>query len=86
VNGAARSTRLTRQHPASYVAFGVLVLGGADQRRRPGSSRRNVLEDLAAGWVPPLQLSSVTYDIDEARQWCADYRLLGIVAWWSRAP
>src|SRR4051794_25210604 len=41
VSGSAHATGLARQQPASYVAFDVLARDGADQRRRPWSSRRH---------------------------------------------
>ena len=33
--------------------------------------RRQRLEQLATSWLPPLQLTPVTADIDEAREWFA---------------
>src|SRR3954453_2244276 len=78
VNGPARVARVAPEHPASYVGFDVLAHAGVDQRRRPWSSRRLVLEGLADGWVPPLQLSPVTRDLGEANRRCRDYRVAGI--------
>ncbi|MGY1815772.1 ATP-dependent DNA ligase [Blastococcus sp. SYSU D00820] len=64
--------------PASYVAFDLLAAGGADRRRRTLRQRRAELEQLAARWAPPLQLSPLTSDPDEAQQWFTDYRAAGI--------
>ena len=64
--------------PASYVAFDLLALGGDDQRRRTYSTRRQLLERLAANWAPPLQLCPSTTSRDEALKWAEDYRAAGI--------
>jgi ATP-dependent DNA ligase len=65
-------------HPASYVAFDLLASGGHDLRGERWRDRRAALEELAAPWAPPLQLSPVTADADEAQQWFDDYRAVGI--------
>ncbi len=78
VTPPSRMAALAAAHPASYVAFDLLAAGGADQRRRPFRTRRAALEELAGRWAPPMQLSPVTADPDEARQWAADLRPLGI--------
>ena len=64
--------------PASYVAFDLLAGGGADLRDRRLRQRRAALEELAARWAPPMQLSPATTDPAEARQWFEDYRAAGI--------
>jgi ATP-dependent DNA ligase len=65
-------------HPASYVAFDLLAAGGADLRDRRLSRRRAALEELAAPWKPPLQLSPATTDPEEARRWFDDFRPAGV--------
>jgi len=75
---AARAGRLARAHPASYVAFDVLAHDGADQRRRTWSARRQILESLAAQWLPPMQLSPVTSDPEQAQGWMRDLRPAGV--------
>jgi ATP-dependent DNA ligase len=69
---------LVAASPASYVAFDLLAVGGTDLRARPLRRRRAELEALAEGWAPPLQLSPTTADVDEARQWFADFRAAGV--------
>jgi ATP-dependent DNA ligase len=64
--------------PASYVAFDLLATGGTDLRRRTLRARRSALEELAARWAPPLQLSPLTADVEEARAWFADFRAAGV--------
>ena len=40
-----------------------------DLRTQRWTVRRQRLEQLARSWVPPLQLTPVTDDVDEAREW-----------------
>jgi ATP-dependent DNA ligase len=75
---ARRVAGLARQHPASYVAFDVLAHDGVDLRRRTWSARRQCLEALSVTWTPPLQLSPVTADPEQARRWMRDLRPAGI--------
>jgi ATP-dependent DNA ligase len=75
---AGRIPALAAAHPASYVAFDLLAAGGADLRPAKLARRRAALEDLAARWAPPMQLSPVTSDPTEARIWFDDYRAAGV--------
>jgi ATP-dependent DNA ligase len=65
-------------HPASYVAFDLLAVGGADLRGQRLSRRRAGLEELAERWAPPMQLSPSTTDPAEARRWFDDFRPAGV--------
>lgn len=78
VTAASRIGALVREAPASYVAFDLLAAGGADLRTQRLTKRRKALEELAARWAPPMQLSPLTSDVDEARRWFADYRPAGV--------
>ncbi len=78
VTAPGRMAAQAAAHPASYVAFDLLASGGGDLRGRPMRTRRAGLEALAERWAPPLQLSPVTADREEARGWAADLRPLGI--------
>jgi ATP-dependent DNA ligase len=69
---------LAAAHPASYLAFDLLAAGGDDVRRSPLVRRRSVLEQLGADWKPPLQISPITDDPEQAAAWMADYRAAGI--------
>jgi len=64
--------------PASYVAFDLLAVGGTDLRRRTLRVRREQLEALAGRWAPPLQLSPLTADVEEALAWFRDFRPAGV--------
>jgi ATP-dependent DNA ligase len=78
VTPAGRIAALAAAHPASYVAFDLLAAGGTDLRAWTLTRRRAALEDLAARWAPPLQLSPATTDPAEARTWFHDYRPAGV--------
>ncbi|SOD95767.1 ATP-dependent DNA ligase [Blastococcus haudaquaticus] len=78
VTAPGRIPALVAAHPASYVAFDLLASGGTDLRAEKLGRRRATLEDLAARWAPPLQLSPATTDPVEARTWFDDYRPAGI--------
>ena len=78
VTAASRIAGLVATHPASYVAFDLLAAGGTDLRGRPLRRRRAELEALAERWAPPLQLSPMTADADEATRWFADFRAAGV--------
>lgn len=65
----AKAKHLVAAAPASYVAFDLLAIAGVDLRTQRWTVRRTRLEQLAAGWVLPLQLSPVTADLEEAREW-----------------
>lgn len=67
--GAATARRLAAEQPASFVAFDVLAVLGRDVRGMPLSDRRRLLEELAAGFAPPLELSPATTDRAEAMRW-----------------
>jgi ATP-dependent DNA ligase len=75
---AGRIGALIATAPASYVAFDLLASGGRDLRGQRLSRRRAELEALAERWAPPMQLSPVTSDPAEARQWFEDFRAAGV--------
>src|SRR4030095_9866093 len=78
VSRPAVAAKLAREHPASYVAFGLLALDDQDLPPHTWSDRRAALEDLASTWRPPLQLSPYTDDYDTALEWLVDYRVAGV--------
>jgi ATP-dependent DNA ligase len=78
ISATGRIGGLVAAHPASYVAFDVLAAGGSDLRGQRLTRRRAELEALAERWAPPMQLSPSTADLDEARQWFADFRAAGV--------
>ncbi|WP_324275263.1 ATP-dependent DNA ligase [Blastococcus brunescens] len=86
VTAPGRIAPLVAAHPASYVAFDLLAAGGADLRSWKLTRRRAALEDLAARWAPPMQLSPATSDPAEARTWFEDYRPAGIEGLVAKGP
>lgn len=78
VTTASRLGPVMTAHPASFVAFDLLAAGGSDLRPQRWRDRRGALERLAAAWAPPMQLSPVTADPDEARRWSEDFRPAGV--------
>ncbi|MFC5264818.1 RNA ligase family protein [Kribbella qitaiheensis] len=79
VNTAATvRRRLAPAQPASFVAFDVLAIGSVDVRPLRWTVRRRRLESLAGQWVPPLQVSPVTAQVDEAREWLDAFKSSGV--------
>ncbi|WP_241994947.1 hypothetical protein [Kribbella sp. VKM Ac-2568] len=70
--------RLAPTQPASFVAFDVLAVGDVDVRPMRWTIRRQRLESLAASWVPPPQVSTVTAEVDEAREWLDAFKSSGV--------
>ena len=65
----AKARTKAAELPATYAVFDLLAIGGDDLRTQRWTARRKRLEQLAAPWTPPLQLTPVTTDVDEAREW-----------------
>jgi ATP-dependent DNA ligase len=66
---ASRVDRLSRETPASFVAFDVVVARGRDLTKVPFARRRQVLEAMVAGAPPPVILTPCTRDATTARRW-----------------
>ncbi|HEX9088236.1 MAG TPA: ATP-dependent DNA ligase [Arthrobacter sp.] len=69
---------LVKVHPASFAAFDILAVAGHDTRGLILSDRRALLEELSAGWAPPLNLSPATSDYATALEWFEDFPATGI--------
>ncbi|MFG1818288.1 RNA ligase family protein [Kribbella sp. NPDC049174] len=79
INSAATIRRqLAPKRPASYVAFDLLAIDQVDIRMMRLSDRQRRLSSLAKPWRPPLQLSPVTDDPDEAREWLDAFSYSGV--------
>jgi ATP-dependent DNA ligase len=78
ITAPGRIGPIAAAHPASYVAFDLLAVGGTDLRGQRLSRRRARLEELAERWAPPMQLSPSTTDPAEARRWFDDFRPAGV--------
>jgi ATP-dependent DNA ligase len=75
---ASRVERLRKETPASLIAFDLLARGSDDLRGRPFTERRRLLADLLEDARPPLFLTPVTDERDEAARWLARYQGGGI--------
>lgn len=69
---------MIREAPASLAVFDLLAVAGNDIRGLPHHIRRQLLEELATGWEPPLNLSPVTADPETAAAWFTDMAVAGI--------
>ena len=78
VTSKAALPALVRERPASFVAFDLLAVAGHDIRAAPLERRRELLEQLAADWEPPLNLSPVTRDRAQALQWFEELHHAGL--------
>jgi ATP-dependent DNA ligase len=78
VTSRAALPALANELPASFVAFDVLAVAGQDTRGVPFTGRRQLLEELARDWAPPLHLSPITRDMDLAKTWLRDLPATGI--------
>ncbi|MEV8027617.1 ATP-dependent DNA ligase [Cellulosimicrobium funkei] len=76
--GPRAAASAARARPASLVMFDVLELDGHDVRAEPFDARRALLVEIAATWRPPLNLSPMTADVDEAREWFETYVVAGV--------
>ncbi|MFP5367011.1 MAG: ATP-dependent DNA ligase [Actinomycetes bacterium] len=69
---------LIREQPASFVVFDLLAVAGHDIRDSPLEQRRDLLEQLAGGWAPPLNLSPITQDRAQALTWFEELHHAGL--------
>ena len=75
---ASRVKKLAQETPASFVAFDVLAIGGADIMTWPQSQRRAELERLFEHMQPPLYLTPVTRDVTVAARWLEEFEGAGL--------
>jgi ATP-dependent DNA ligase len=75
---ASRIVKLSRETPASFVAFDLLAADGHDLRDSPQAERRARLERLMAGIRPPLHLTPLTRDRAEAAEWLQRFEGAGL--------
>lgn len=76
--GPPLARRLAAAQPVNFVAFDVLAVLGRDVRALRLSDRRRLLEELAAGFVTPLQISPATLDRELALQWWDELAPMGV--------
>jgi hypothetical protein len=78
VTGRKLLPAFVRERPASVAACDVLAVAGHDTRDLALKDRRSLLEELAAGWSPPLNLSPATTDYATALEWFEEFPPTGI--------
>ena len=86
---ASRIAKLARATPARFVAFDLLSAGGRSTMELPQEERRTRLERLLGSARPPLHLTPVTRDREEAVRWLAEFEgagLDGVIAKLASAP
>ncbi len=74
----SRIARLSTETPAQFVAFDILALGDRDLIPRAFVDRRRVLEDVAAGFAPPVYLTPATTDRVRAADWFERFEGAGL--------
>jgi ATP-dependent DNA ligase len=75
---ASRVAKLSKDVPASFVAFDLLAASGRDLRGTPQRERRAALEGLLARARPPIHLTPVTRDRSLAVDWLARFEGAGL--------
>ncbi len=86
---ASRIARLARETPAGFVAFDLLAAGGKPVMELPQKERRERLERLLGSVKPPLYVTPVTTDRDQAQDWLQRFEgagLDGVIAKPADAP
>ncbi|WP_431280024.1 ATP-dependent DNA ligase [Leifsonia poae] len=86
---ASRVDLLSKETPATFVAFDLLSLRGESLLDRPFAERRAALEDFAGALPAPIELTRTTTDVDLARKWLKEFEgagLDGVVAKPFAAP
>ena len=74
----SRVQMLSRQTPASFVAFDLLALDQRDLRTAGFGERRRLLEEALAGATPPIHLTPATSDPAVAGDWFRRFEGAGL--------
>ncbi len=75
---ASRVDMLSRETPASFVAFDVLVAEGEDVSKAPFVERRARLAGLLGDARAPLYLTPITSDVETAQDWFERFEGAGL--------
>ncbi len=75
---ASRVTMLSKQTPASFIAFDLLALGDQDLTARPFQERRAALERALRDARPPIHLTPATRDRATAQRWFEQFEGAGL--------
>ena len=74
----SRVTRLSKETPASFIAFDLLASGDQDYTARPFAQRRALLEQALSSAQPPVYLTPATTDHALAEQWFEQFEGAGL--------
>ena len=74
----SRVTKLSKETPASFVAFDLLAWDDEDWSARPYAERRAALERALAQAQPPVHLTPVTTDPAVAQEWFTQFEGAGL--------
>ena len=75
---ASRVAKLSKEMPASFVAFDLLAVGDRDLRGTPQIERRAELERVLASVSPPIHVTPVTRDPAIAAEWLSRFEGAGL--------
>ncbi len=75
---ASRVALLSRQTPASFIAFDLLAVGDDDLTGRPFRERREALVETLTAAGPPVHLTPATTDRDTAQRWFTEFEGAGL--------
>ncbi|MHA7264624.1 ATP-dependent DNA ligase [Arthrobacter sp. TMN-37] len=75
---ASRIALLSRETPASFIAFDLLALGDEDLTGRPFEERRRLLEEHLAGARPPVHVTPASADRAVAEEWFTQFEGAGL--------
>jgi ATP-dependent DNA ligase len=75
---ASRVAKLSKETPASFVAFDLLAANGRDLRDIPQAERRASLERMLVHATPPVHLTPATRDIALAAEWLQRFEGAGL--------
>jgi ATP-dependent DNA ligase len=75
---ASRVAKLAKETPSSFVAFDALAVEGRDVRARTQEERRAALEKLLARAKPPVHLTPMTREREQALHWLEHFEGAGL--------
>jgi ATP-dependent DNA ligase len=71
-------TRLSKETPASFIAFDMLANGDEDYTARPFAQRRALLEQALMNARPPIHVTPATTDHGLAERWFEQFEGAGL--------
>ncbi len=75
---ASRVEKLAKETPSSFVAFDALAVGGRSLMASPQAERRFALEKLLAKAKPPVYLTPMTREREQALHWLEHFEGAGL--------